>query len=127
MKRVGKKTKKWIVARKILVDDLKKTGEHVVEGSRVFGICKDCGHYHQLQPDHKIKRSQGGSDKKENIDWICNTPPCCCHDKRDNQGDIMNKKNQESKKAKWEVPHNCKSCGRVVSMFICHHCGKASV
>lgn len=130
MKTIGAKKKEWFKARRKLVADLKKTGEYqIINGYRVFGVCKDCGHFHELQPDHKIKRSQGGSHTKENIDWVCNEIPCVCHDKRDNQGDPMKKKPESTKNKKpdWAMPHHCKSCGRIVSMFICNHCGKASV
>lgn len=104
--------------------ELKATGEYQVVGSKVFGICKDCVKFRELTPDHKRKRSQGGGHEKKNIDWVC----VFCHDARDNQGDPMNKKPEKiSKKANWATPHHCKSCGRIVSMFLCNNCGKASL
>ena len=129
MIKAGKKTKEWVAAKRKLIADIGKTGEYKIEGRFVLGVCKDCNHYHQLTPDHKIKRSQGGTHDKSNIDWICNAPPCYCHDKRDNQGDPMKKKPEavKDKKPKWQLPHECKSCGRITYMFLCGHCGRASV
>ena len=128
LKKIGKKGREWLKARKLLVKELEKTGEYRIEGTRVYGNCKDCGHHHPtpLQPDHKIKRSQGGKHTKKNIDWICNYPPCMCHDKRDNQGDPMSKK-PKSKKADWQRPHKCKRCKVITSTYLCHNCGEVSV
>lgn len=122
MRQVGKKGLEWQRERRKLIAELKKTGEYEIVGSRVSGICKDCGEYHLLTPDHKIKRSQGGKHTKANIDWIC----WKCHNLRDNMGDPRKKK-PKSKKANWQTPHKCKSCKQVVSSLICSNCGKLSI
>lgn len=120
MRQVGKKGREWQRARKKLIADLEKTGEYIIEGSRVYGCCKDCGHFRLLTPDHKIKRSQGGKHTKDNIDWVC----LSCHDLRDNVGDPRNSK-PKSKKADWMREHTCKKCKAKISMFVCPHCGEA--
>ena|SRR3990167_11199633 len=122
MKIIGKKTKEWLAARKTLIAELKKTGEYQVIGTKVYGICKDCWCYKPLTPDHKIRRSQGGSHKKKNIDWVCLN----CHIERDQMGD-PNKKKPKSKKADWQKAHDCKFCKGETAMLICHRCGKMSI
>jgi len=126
--KVGKKTRDWWIARRKLVNELRKTGEYRIVGRFIVGICPDCNHYHQLTPDHLKKRSQGGTHDKSNVEFICNAPPCYCHDKRDNQGDPMKKKiTRSSKKAIWEQSHECRYCKRTVSMFLCPFCHKKSI
>jgi 5-methylcytosine-specific restriction endonuclease McrA len=122
MKKIGKKTKEWIKARRKLVADLKKTGRYRIVGTKVYGRCKDCGNYKLLTPDHIIKRSQGGTHTKENIDWIC----IPCHIKRDQMGDPRKKK-PKSKKANWAKPHKCKNCKQIISIYLCSNCGKVSI
>ena len=122
MKKIGKKTKEWLEARRKLLADLKKTGEYQVIGTKVYGICKDCGHYKLLTPDHKIRRSQGGGHEKENIDWVCLN----CHRERDQMGDPKQKK-PKSRKAGWQKIHECKNCKVETSLLICHNCKKISL
>lgn len=132
--KIGKKGKLWIKDRRKAVAYIKanppKDQQLVVVGQRVFGQCKDCKHVHipPLQPDHKIKRSQGGSNKPENIDWVCNEAPCFCHTKRDNLGDPNNAKPKDvkAKKADWQKNRTCKHCKATISSLICTSCGKIS-
>jgi len=120
-----KKTKEWIKARtKLILEAVAEGRIEIIEGV-VWGICEDCGRWKPLTPDHVLKRSLGGSHDKSNIDWVCNSYPDFCHDKRDNQGDPMKKK-PKSKKAGWEKSHRCK-CGRVISMLVCPYCGDMSL
>ena len=116
---------KWLRARKKLIKEAEAEGKITTVNGTVEGICKDCKHWHHLTPDHELKRSLGGGHDKSNIGWVCNEPPCWCHDKRDNRGDPMGKKSK-SKKAKWEMDHKC-SCGQIVSMLLCPYCGKISI
>jgi hypothetical protein len=120
------KKDEWIRDRAALIKDAVLSGRIVVRYKYGFpeGICEDCHEWKQLDLDHRLKRSQGGKNDKSNIDWVCRE----CHDRRDNQGDPMKKKetNKGGKKANWQLPHHCKACGRIVSMFLCNHCGKAS-
>ena|GEM_PF-5576338 len=115
----------WIKIRAKLIKEAIIEGRIVVRQSHGFpeGYCEDCNQWRQLDPDHIKKRSQGGSNDKSNIAWVCRE----CHNKRDNQGDPMNKKiTRSSKKAEWELPHYC-TCGRTTSLLICNHCGKISI
>jgi len=120
--KIGKKGREWIKARAKLVKELEKTGEYQIEGTHVYGNCKDCQHYKLLTPDHKIRRSQGGKHTKKNIDWVCVE----CHRKRDQMGDPKKKKGK-SKKPSWALSHKCKNCKMIVSSYLCHNCGKVSV
>lgn len=92
IKQIGKKGKAWIKDRAKLIKEAITEGRIVLKDKLPYGICEDCKHWHFLDPDHKLKRSQGGSNDKANIDWVCNASPCMCHDRRDNQGDPMGKK-----------------------------------
>lgn len=94
--KIGKKGNQWIKDRAKLVKEAVAEGIISLVNGSVVGICMDCGHSHPLDPDHRLKRSQGGSNDKSNIDWICNVLPCMCHDKRDNLGDPLNKKEHRS-------------------------------
>lgn len=130
MRKIGKKGLAWQRERRQRIKELKTDERYVVEGERVYGTCLDCGHWHQLTPDHKIKRSAGGGHEAANIDWVCNEPPCFCHSKRDNMGDPNNKKPKDSgkgKKPNWMKDHKCKNCKAVISTLLCGHCGKVSV
>jgi 5-methylcytosine-specific restriction endonuclease McrA len=112
------RSNEWLKAKRILINDLKKTGEYNIVGQKVSGICRDCGHYKRLTPDHIIKRSQGGKHTKENIDWVC----LHCHIGRDQMGS-----KKSTKKASWQLPHKCKSCKKEVGgLLICPHCKKMS-
>lgn len=123
MQKIGRKTRQWIKDRSKLITDAVAEGRIVVKYGHGFseGVCEDCRKWKQLDPDHRLKRSQGGTHDKSNIDWVCRE----CHDKRDNRGDPMNKK-PKSKKADWQKEHEC-SCGAVVSTLICPHCGRLSI
>lgn len=130
IRKIGRKGKEWIKAKSLLVKVLKKNPNFTVNGGTVFGICPDCKHHHQLTPDHKIKRSQGGDHTAENIEWVCNESPCFCHSKRDNFGDPNEAKPKNSgkyKKANWQKDHSCKHCGFVSSSLICISCGKLTI
>ncbi|MBM3253102.1 MAG: HNH endonuclease [Candidatus Omnitrophica bacterium] len=121
MRNIGKKTREWLAARKELLKLLKKEG-YYIHGDIIRGWCCDCGRYSILDPDHIIKRSRGGSHERENIELPCRR----CHDKRDNQGDPMNKK-PANKKASWQIKHKCKNCKVMTSQYLCHNCQKASI
>lgn len=126
MKQHGKKYKEWIEARDKpngLIDQAIRDGEiRRLSNGRIVGYCKDCGRFKDLNPDHKIKRSQGGSHTKDNIDWVCHD----CHMKRDQGGD-PNKAKPPSKKADWTKLHKCKHCNANIMMLMCPDCGKMSV
>ncbi len=126
IRRVGKKSRQWTKDKKELLKQLEKIGTHRVVKGTVFGLCPDCGHNHYLTPDHKKKRSQGGDNSFENIEWVCNTPPCMCHDKRDNMGDPKNKKIKNAK-ADWQKEHECKHCKTKVRTLLCSNCKKLSL
>ena len=127
MKKIGKKGQEWIRERAKLIKEAVLAGTiRLTDDGYIKGVCKDCGHWHNLNPDHRKKRSQGGKHTADNIDWICNEAPCFCHDKRDNQGDPMGKKDK-SKKPVWMKRHECRYCNSQVSQYICPSCGKKSV
>jgi len=118
MKAMGKKGRAWIKERASLIKEAVAEGRIVIIEGEVQGICEDCGLWKPLTPDHIIKRSQGGSHDKSNIDWVCFP----CHDKRDNRP--MSKK---SKKPGWAKEHKCKHCKLILSILICPRCGKVSI
>lgn len=122
MRKIGKKGKQWIKDRAKLIKEAVAEGKISVVKNKVFGFCCDCGKYRQLDPDHKRKRSLGGTNDKSNIDWPCRS----CHIKRDNLGDPMNKKTK-STKANWAKEHKCVECKYVVRSLICTNCGKLSI
>lgn len=123
MKKVGKKQKAWLRARhKIIKRAIAEGRIEVNQKGHIRGYCEDCGKYRHLTPDHKRKRSLGGKDIYENIDWVC----VKCHDLRDKYGDPMGKK-KKNKKAKWEQRHKCKKCRAETELLICHNCGKMSI
>ena len=129
IKRVGKKTKQWLIDRAELITQAVISRRIKIIGGKPWGICEDCKHWHMLTPDHKLKRSQGGKNDASNIEWICNAPACGCHNKRDNLGDPLHKKktNKLAPKADWQSRHECKKCSWMVQTLICSHCGKISI
>lgn len=122
IKKIGKKGKRWLRDRKKLIRNAIKEGRLKLVNSKLHGFCKDCGRFKYLTPDHRIRRSQGGSNEKENIDWVC----VSCHWKRDNMGDPKKRK-PKSKKPDWQKEHKCKNCKKKVAVLLCSHCGKISV
>jgi 5-methylcytosine-specific restriction endonuclease McrA len=114
-----------------LKDRVKLIKEAVIDGRIVCrphsfpeGICEDCGQWKKLDLDHRLKRSQGGANDKENIDWVCRK----CHNRRDNLGDPMNKKElKNGKKQDWQKPHPCKHCKQITGLLVCNYCRKISV
>lgn len=42
--------------------------------NRVVGVCPTCGDEALLTMDHVIPRSKGGSNRRSNIQWVCE--PC---------------------------------------------------
>lgn len=120
----GKKAKQWIKDRAKLIEEAVANGIITVKNGYPEGFCCDCGEWHPLDPDHRLKRSQGGGNESSNIDWVCRK----CHDKRDNLGDPMNKKEKPNgKKENWQKPHPCKHCKQTTGLLICNHCHKISV
>jgi hypothetical protein len=91
IKKVGKKGKEWIMDRAILIKDAIVEGRIERIDEVVVGICEDCKKLKPLDPDHRLKRSQGGSNDKTNIDWVCRN----CHNQRDNLGDPLGKKDHK--------------------------------
>jgi len=129
----GKKKKAWDLALKHLEKEAVANGifewkEFTIDDKKYrkrMGICRDCGKYKHLTPDHLIKRSQLGDNKPDNIEWVCKL----CHDLRDNKGDPMNKKPKKKNSAtkSWKVSHPCKECGHWNVGLLCPKCGKISL
>ena len=127
MRQIGKKGKEGLKARKILIKEALADGRIEIIDGVLQGICEDCGRWKPLTPDHRIKRSQGGSHDKSNIDWVCDSPPDFCHTKRDQMGDPRKKK-PKSKKANWQKPHRCRACKKMIGGFLlCPNCNKISI
>lgn len=122
MRKIGKKGKEWIKARKQLIAEAVLNERITIVDGRPFGSCEDCHRAKYLTPDHVVRRSQGGSHDKSNIGWVC----LKCHRKRDQQGDPMNKK-PKSKKADFAKPHKCINCKQMVSFYLCPYCNKVSI
>src|ERR1035437_371107 len=76
IKKVGKKGKEWIEDRSKLIKEAVIDGRIELIENVVVGVCEDCKKRKPLDPDHRLKRSQGGSNDKSNIDWVCRK----CHD-----------------------------------------------
>jgi hypothetical protein len=123
--KLGKKGLEWKRERKKRIKELEETGEYRVEGSLLFGCCKDCGGYNILDLDHKDGRDGEDPHRMDNLDPICRW----CHIKRHrNMADKKeDNKNSKSKKVNWMKNHSCKNCKVVVSTLICSNCGKISV
>ena len=94
IKKVGKKGKEWIEDRAKLIKEAVIDGRIELIDKVVVGVCEDCKKRKPLDPDHRLKRSQGGSNDKSNIDWVCRK----CHDDRDNLGDPLGKKEHNHEK-----------------------------
>jgi hypothetical protein len=122
MIKIGKKGKEWIRDRAKLIKETVISGRITIIDGEVWGKCEDCGGWYKLDPDHKKKRSQGGTNDKSNIAWICRR----CHNLRDNLGDPMNKKIKKTK-VNWQVEHECVNCKYRVRSLICTNCGKFSI
>lgn len=127
LNKVGKKTREWQREVKKRIKEAEADGRITTENGTVEGNCVDCYHWHHLTPDHDLKRGRGGGHESSNIVWVCNEPPCWCHNKRDNMGDPNNKKKNKSKKPKWATDHQCINCKATVSSLLCTNCGKLSV
>ena len=119
---IGKKGKQWLKDRAGLIKEAVLAGRIQLEDTRIVGKCEDCKEWKELDPDHLKKRSRGGSNESKNIDWVCRK----CHNERDNMGDPKNKKTG-SKKANWEVEHECIKCKRRGRSLICPNCGNISI
>jgi len=111
----------WEKAKKDLIKDAIIEGRITYINKTLQGICEDCLLWKELTPDHRKKRSQGGSHDKFNIDWVCLN----CHDLRDNMGDPKKKK-ETKEKAGWQKSHKCKKCGVITVLYLCHNCGQPS-
>lgn len=122
LRKYGKKHQEWIKARAKLIKDAVVSGRFIIDHGYPEGICADCRQWHPLEPDHNIKRSQGGAHTKDNIEWVCRN----CHAARDERGDPMKKK-KGNKKPKWMTKHECKECKAITASYLCHRCGKVSV
>lgn len=119
---LGKKAREWERARAVLIQTAVVEGRIDIEDGKIVGICEDCKQHRELDPDHRKKRSQGGTHDKSNIDWVCRT----CHIKRDNLGDPNNKKTK-NKKPDWTTPHPCIVCKTTSRMLLCPDCGNISM
>lgn len=124
MKAIGKKGKQWIKDRAKLIKEALLEGRIVVRQYKGFpeGKCEDCGEWKELDLDHKKKRSQGGTNDKSNIAWVCRK----CHNLRDNFSDPMNKKVKKTK-VNWQLEHPCIHCKTINRGLICTHCGVLSL
>lgn len=116
---VGKKGRQWIRDRARLIKDAVAEGKIEIIDGKVHGRCECCGKWRVLDPDHKVKRSQGGSNKASNIQWICRR----CHIEKDQ----MASKKKKNKKAHWARPHKCVKCKIITSQLVCHSCREMSV
>lgn len=119
----GKKATQWKKDRAKLIADAVLSGRITLKNGYPEGICADCHEWHPLDPDHRLKRSLGGSNESENIDWVCRK----CHNLRDNMGDPNKKKTHNTKKPNWQTAHQCKHCKQTVSTLLCTNCGKLSI
>lgn len=82
MRRRGKKAIQWQKDRAKLIKEAAAKERIFIDNGYPEGACEDCRRWYPLDPDHVIKRSQGGSNDSSNIEWVCRM----CHDRRDNQG-----------------------------------------
>lgn len=125
IRQTGKEGLEWQRCRRQRLKELEATGEYQVQGSLLFGPCKDCGISTVLDLDHKDGRSGFDPHRMENLDPICNK----CHRKRHaNMAEKKeNNKNSKSKKPAWQFEHACKNCKNIVSTLLCQNCGKLSV
>lgn len=124
MRRLGKKGLEWQRERRKRLKELEATGNYKVEGTLLYGHCKDCGRWGLLDLDHIDGRGGFEPHRMENLDPICRR----CHDIR--HGKIMSeekKKSKGRKKAEWEMDHKCQHCKQIVSTLLCSNCGKLSV
>lgn len=118
----GKKYKQWVIDRaEIIKRGVLENKIVISESGNIFGRCWDCQRWLELAPDHRQKRSQGGTNDYENIDWVC----WQCHHKRDNMGDPKNKKTKKLKAA-WMKTHKCQHCGVSGAQLLCRSCGRIS-
>lgn len=125
--KAGKKAKQWAkdlraLEKEAVANEVFQWKEFEIDGTKYrkrMGLCKDCNCYKHLTPDHIIRRSRGGSNESGNIDWVC----IPCHRKRDQQGDIMNKKGN-TKKSKF---YACKNCKKDTCFILCDKCGQISL
>jgi hypothetical protein len=120
MQAIGKKGKQWIKDRKKIIAESLLSGRIVIRDGQIEGRCEDCKKWKVLDPDHRTKRSQGGSNDISNIDWVCRE----CHNKRDNMGDPGKKKKD---KHNWKVKHLCIQCKKWTRFILCENCGRISL
>ncbi len=119
----GQKYQEWVRERAKIIEGAISEGRIVInEDKNIVGKCEDCKEWRELSPDHRKKRSQGGTNDYRNIDWVCFK----CHNKRDNMGD-PNKKKIAKRKADWMSKHPCQFCKAIVSQLLCPNCGRLSV
>jgi len=110
----------WISDRAKLVKGAVLSGRIQIQSSEIVGVCEDCKQWKVLDPDHRQKRSQGGSNEEENIEWVCRK----CHNEIDNMPDS---KKQKGKKAEWAKNHRCHLCKKWTRFLLCDKCGRMSV
>lgn len=124
IKQVGQKGRQWQQDRLLIIKQAVREERVTLDNGYVEGNCEDCKKWKPLTLDHRLKRSQGGTNDYLNIDFVC----LQCHDNRDNKGDPMSKKERKTNKAKWMNPHKCIHCKRENSgLLLCPHCEKISV
>ena len=120
LKSVGKKTRAWIKDRARLITESVTSGRIIIADGAIQGRCAICKRWMGLDPDHIVKRSQGGGNEGNNIQWICRT----CHERGDNMADSPK---QTNKKPGWMKKHQCKVCKKQTGLFLCEWCGKVSI
>ena len=112
----------WIKARAKIIRQVVEEGRLLIIGDHVEGICEDCNQWKIITFDHIQKRSQGGSHRRKNIDFVC----LDCHSLRDNMGDPKGKKKTKNK-PDWGKSHLCKHCKYPVVTLICNNCDQLSI
>lgn len=129
----GKKTEEWLEAKPKLIEIYKEKG---------ITRCENCGSKFGLSFHHRPSRASQKAvhDYKHTrlLCWECH-PFFEQNEEADKKLfvkprgynlkykiDIMAKE-KKSKKADWQRPHRCRSCGVITSMMICHQCGKVSI
>ena len=78
LRKIGKKGREWVTARKKIIEKAVRVGKLDSDG---YGVCESCKQFRRLTLDHIEKRSAGGKHNWENIAFLC----WPCHDKKDNQ------------------------------------------
>ena len=120
MKQIGKKGKEWIKDRVHLIKLGILSGKLERIGNELWGTCAICGKFAVVDFDHIKKRSQGGKNTSDNIQYLCRH----CHHRVDN---LPSSPKSKGKKAEWATRHPCHLCKQVTHFLICEWCNRISV